>query len=28
MDAELAERVRTNAIHYQELAATYRDAGV
>lgn len=28
MDAELAERVRSNAIHYQELAATYRDAGV
>mgnify|MGYP001765585789 CR=1 FL=1 len=28
MNAEMAERVRINAIRYQELAAQYRDAGV
>lgn len=28
MNAELAERVRKNAFTYQELSATYRDAGV
>lgn len=28
MDAAMAERVRTNAFHYQELAAKYREAGL
>jgi len=28
MEPEMAERVRTNAFHYQELAAKYRDAGL
>lgn len=28
MNAELAERVRSNAFHYQDLAASYRAAGV
>ncbi|XPP27236.1 MAG: gamma carbonic anhydrase family protein [Leucobacter sp.] len=28
MDEELAERVRSNAFHYQDLAASYRDAGI
>ncbi len=27
MNAEMAERVRSNAFHYQELAADYRNAG-
>lgn len=27
MAADMAERVRTNAFHYQELAARYREAG-
>lgn len=27
MEAELAERVRSNAFNYQELSAAYRDAG-
>ncbi|MBL5975102.1 MAG: gamma carbonic anhydrase family protein [Candidatus Leucobacter sulfamidivorax] len=28
MNAEMAERVRSNADHYRELAASYRDAGI
>jgi len=28
MGADMAERVRTNAFRYQELAGTYRDAGI
>ena len=28
MGDEMAERVRSNAFHYQELSAVYRDAGV
>ena len=28
MESAMAERVRTNAFHYQELAAKYRDSGL